>query len=385
MHRRGSQEYYEDIARAAIKRKFGSPSLSGKFAGDDTKRGYIDHDEMQQTGYYIPQRPGKHKLKPGTVKKSLEFVQKMPVEAHGVKGMQSKPWRKTFKNADAMNKWADKNQAEIHATREVDEYGMVKADNPNWKRLEQRIKVMLESPKQATPAMAGMKKADPPKLDEKTKKALKDWYRNVYKPQKVEKAFKYSCPCGHSETVHTIGGHPDPTVWECGKCGKDTKKIENVKVKPHPPMTDAEWKKYKATEKPLFTPADKPITDYLPPRGAKLEKDRSYRWWLKPGYEKHVARVGWKPPEGTRGKGSKNERVEKADVATAQKMKVHEQQEPIVGAIDKSWKVTKVRTNQLGLDPDHRTGPTHKTIVTRKSDSALSDFQKAYGKAADET
>ena len=41
------------------------------------------------------------------------------IEAHGVKGMKSTRWRKTFKNYEALAKWAEENSAEIHATRYV--------------------------------------------------------------------------------------------------------------------------------------------------------------------------------------------------------------------------------------------------------------------------
>ena len=39
------------------------------------------------------------------------------VEAYGVKGMKSTPWRRTFPHFGALQKWADKNNAEIHGTR----------------------------------------------------------------------------------------------------------------------------------------------------------------------------------------------------------------------------------------------------------------------------
>ncbi len=42
------------------------------------------------------------------------------IEAHGVKGLKSTPWRKTFKNTDALNTWVEKNDAEVYATREVE-------------------------------------------------------------------------------------------------------------------------------------------------------------------------------------------------------------------------------------------------------------------------
>lgn len=48
------------------------------------------------------------------------------IEAHGVKGMKSKPWRKTFKNAAAFQAWCEKNDAEVYAYRF--------ADNPDFNR-----------------------------------------------------------------------------------------------------------------------------------------------------------------------------------------------------------------------------------------------------------
>jgi hypothetical protein len=44
-----------------------------------------------------------------------------PIEAYGVKGPQSKSWRKEFKSANALNKWAEKNDAEVHGTRPLNE------------------------------------------------------------------------------------------------------------------------------------------------------------------------------------------------------------------------------------------------------------------------
>jgi hypothetical protein len=46
-----------------------------------------------------------------------------PIEAHGVHGMKSKPWRKTFKNQAAFEAWLEKNEGnvEVHGTREVEQ------------------------------------------------------------------------------------------------------------------------------------------------------------------------------------------------------------------------------------------------------------------------
>jgi len=160
-------------------------------------------------------------VKPGTIKKALAFVSRSPIEAHGVKGMKSTPWRKTFKTSEHLDKWADANQAEVHATREI-EKGIVKPD----------LK---------------------PTLKPEAKEALKDWYRDVYK---VTKAFRYTCGnCGHSDAVHTIGGHPQPKSWGCARCKTDTTDIKPLteapvvrgKFKTEPVFSDEEKKKVKET------------------------------------------------------------------------------------------------------------------------------------------
>ena len=44
------------------------------------------------------------------------------IEAHGVKGMKSTPWRKTFKSQKHFEEWLDKNDGgvEVHGTREIE-------------------------------------------------------------------------------------------------------------------------------------------------------------------------------------------------------------------------------------------------------------------------
>ena len=44
----------------------------------------------------------------------------VPCEAYGVKGMDSKRWRRTFKNYKALNDWAEKNDAEVWGTRDLE-------------------------------------------------------------------------------------------------------------------------------------------------------------------------------------------------------------------------------------------------------------------------
>lgn len=47
------------------------------------------------------------------------------IEAHGVKGVKSTQWRKTFKNQAAFEKWLDANggDVEVYGTRKADSYG----------------------------------------------------------------------------------------------------------------------------------------------------------------------------------------------------------------------------------------------------------------------
>jgi hypothetical protein len=42
------------------------------------------------------------------------------IEAYGVKGMKSRPWRRTFKDVDALTAWCEKNEAEVYGTRQVE-------------------------------------------------------------------------------------------------------------------------------------------------------------------------------------------------------------------------------------------------------------------------
>ncbi len=42
-------------------------------------------------------------------------------EAHGIKGVKSLPWRKTFKTTAALLKWCERNDAVVYATRDLEE------------------------------------------------------------------------------------------------------------------------------------------------------------------------------------------------------------------------------------------------------------------------
>jgi len=44
------------------------------------------------------------------------------IEANGQKGLDNRPWRRSFRDEAAMEKWAEANDASIFGTRETDEY-----------------------------------------------------------------------------------------------------------------------------------------------------------------------------------------------------------------------------------------------------------------------
>jgi len=44
------------------------------------------------------------------------------IEGYGVRGLDSKRWRRQFVDEEAMAKWAEKNVAEIHGTRMLEDW-----------------------------------------------------------------------------------------------------------------------------------------------------------------------------------------------------------------------------------------------------------------------
>jgi len=44
------------------------------------------------------------------------------IEAYGVRGLESKTWRRKFVDEEAMLKWAEKHDAEVHGTRMLEDW-----------------------------------------------------------------------------------------------------------------------------------------------------------------------------------------------------------------------------------------------------------------------
>jgi hypothetical protein len=54
-----------------------------------------------------------------TAQDSATAKQSGRIEAYGVKGVKSRPWRRTFKDAEALLAWCEKNDAEVYGTRHL--------------------------------------------------------------------------------------------------------------------------------------------------------------------------------------------------------------------------------------------------------------------------
>lgn len=78
----------------------------------------VESGELTQLPPRIRLRPSVYGSRPGA--KARFSDDNRPVEAYGVKGMNSTPWRKTFKNWAALEKWVEANNAEVHGTRDAD-------------------------------------------------------------------------------------------------------------------------------------------------------------------------------------------------------------------------------------------------------------------------
>lgn len=55
-------------------------------------------------------------------KKEVDEAKGDTIEAHGARGMKQTPWRRSFKDYDALNRWVEANDSvEVHATRDLDQ------------------------------------------------------------------------------------------------------------------------------------------------------------------------------------------------------------------------------------------------------------------------
>lgn len=113
----------EDVTEgfiAAISKKIAAFKKDVEDALDDAKV-FLDDPE--------PVKEGKDTLTADRKNQADLDKNKGGVEAYGVRGVKSTPWRKSFKSQDAFEKWLEKNEGdvEVQGTRPVDENAVSKA------------------------------------------------------------------------------------------------------------------------------------------------------------------------------------------------------------------------------------------------------------------
>lgn len=104
------------------------------------------------------------------------------IEAHGVKGMKSTPWRKSFKSGEHAYSWAEKNDAEVHGTRALD--GAKKSNEDldifSDSELDMLINEVLKTDAPAGKWIEDFVKSDNPKFSGKSKEKRKQMALGAY-------------------------------------------------------------------------------------------------------------------------------------------------------------------------------------------------------------
>jgi hypothetical protein len=116
VQRKGDDEeqYYrpapEHIQQALDSGQLGDKNFFQSIVDGTDKNPWVTPEKAQEilNKYYGPQD-------------MAEAAQGHTIEAHGVRGMDRRTWHKTFKNTDQMMAWAEKHDAEIVGTRDLEQ------------------------------------------------------------------------------------------------------------------------------------------------------------------------------------------------------------------------------------------------------------------------
>ncbi len=104
--------------RFHIVNKNGKPAALASYA--DKESAMKDRNEKHQ-GAEVHQMGARGKVKKVFEAELDEAAQGHTIEAHGIRGMKGTAWRKTFKNHEHLEKWADANDSiEVHAVRDLE-------------------------------------------------------------------------------------------------------------------------------------------------------------------------------------------------------------------------------------------------------------------------
>lgn len=149
------------------------------------------------------------------------------VEAYGVKGMKSTPWRKQFKNQKAFEDWLDKNEGdvEVHGVSHEDHGAMSKAHVQGYTRKdgtfvkEHDDKRQAAQPKQPSvrPVPAQKVNAIADKHSEAMISKSPDWDHNGFRGRKVPAADVAGLPEFSHKEVYGHDGKTSPAATDFAK------------------------------------------------------------------------------------------------------------------------------------------------------------------------
>jgi hypothetical protein len=114
---------------------------------------------------------------------------KVGIEAYGVRGVNSKKWKKTFKSQEAFEKWLDQNKrdVEVSGTREVNLNDMFKESMKEAKLDEEDIIIV---PGQGKKYKQGLITKDKDRTDHEVEMALSDLFQSAKNAKQVYEMLK---------------------------------------------------------------------------------------------------------------------------------------------------------------------------------------------------
>jgi hypothetical protein len=125
---RSPAERKADMDKMLAARAAAKPKVTNQPSKPSTPEQQMKNQNASMAASYAKHKPGQYvgdsvELEGNVVKEESELdeaAQGHTIEAHGIKGMKRTPWRKTFKHAEHLNDWAEKNDADVHGTRDLE-------------------------------------------------------------------------------------------------------------------------------------------------------------------------------------------------------------------------------------------------------------------------
>lgn len=136
------------------------------------------------------------------------------MEAHGVKGVKNTPWRKSFKSHEHAHEWAEKNDAEIHGTRDLEH-----VKNPAIKEARMTAAMKLQKAFQREQEKRESEKKAGEELLKKTNESV-ELHEDVYakaeeNKRSAEAAKSQARPFDYH--MHMADHHDNMSQWHASK------------------------------------------------------------------------------------------------------------------------------------------------------------------------